>query len=131
MKPAAETCGEFEDTVVGNENDNVAGGIEHCRANLAGLKVAFDALAQFGVQLVVNVRRDVLPDVFAIDSHARHPNSPACFGANGFSFGARTRCNIARARCSLTLTAPSLIPSTAAVSRPSISSMSLSSITLR
>ena len=57
------------------------------------------------VHLAVDVGGDVLPDVFAVDPHARPPNQPLRLGANPFSCGARSRCSSARARCSRTLTA--------------------------
>src|SRR3954454_24367721 len=131
MQPLAEAGGQLKYPLVGHQYDHVARRIEHRRADFARLQVALDALAQFGIHLAVDIRRDVLPYVFAIDSHARHPNSPLRLGANPFNFGASLFCKSARARCNRTLTAPSLIPSAPAVSRPSISSMSLSSIMLR
>src|SRR5580704_4249445 len=122
---------QFVDAFVRYENDNVARGVEHSGTDFARLKMTLDAGAQLGIDLAVDVRRDVLPDVFAIDSHAPHPNRPLRLGANPFNSGASFFCKKARARCKRTLTAPSVIPSAALVSRTSISSMSLSSITLR
>ena len=69
-----------------------------------------DLGAQGRVHLAVDIGGDVLPDVFAVNPHARPPNHPLRLGANPFSCGARSRCSRARARCRRTLTAPSLIP---------------------
>ena len=122
---------QFEHAFADYENDDVACGVEDCGTDLARLEIALDVSAQLGIDLASDVRRDLLADVIAVDSHLPHPNRPLRLGANPFNFGARLFCNRAPARCRQTLTAPSLIPSVAQVSRTSISSMSLSSITLR
>ena len=71
MKSFAETGGKFKDAIVGNKNDHIPGGIEHGGADFAGLQVLVDVGAQVGIDIAVNVGGDVLPDVFAVDSHVR------------------------------------------------------------
>src|SRR4051812_5716445 len=131
MESFAESGWEFKDAVVCHENDHIAGGIEHGGAYLACLEMPVDVGAELRVYVVLDVGRDVLPDVFAVDSHLRPPNQRRFVGAKPLSWGARSRCSRALARCSRTFTEASLIPIAAAVSLISISSMSLSSTTLR
>src|ERR1019366_5027072 len=131
MEPIAEARRQFKHPVIGHEDNHVSGGVEHGGADLAGLKMAINIGAHRWVDVVVDIGGDVLPNVIAVDSHVRPPNQPFRLGANPFSLGARFRCKSARARCRRTLTAASLIPSAAAVWRISISSMSLSTTTLR
>ena len=131
MKAGAEAGGEFEGAIVCHEHDDVARGVEDRGADFAGFEMAVYFGTQFRVHLAIDVSGDVLPDVFAVDPHAPHPNNLAFLGANPLSLGARSRCSRARARWRRTLTVPSVMPSAAAVSLTSISSMSLSSTTLR
>lgn len=131
MKTPAEASRQFEHPLVRQQHHHIPRRIKHGRANLAGLQMTIDFSAQFGLYLAIDIRRDILPHVFAVDSHEPHPKSPLLLGANPFNFGASALCKMARARCSLTLTAPSEMPSAPAISRTSISSMSLSITTLR
>ena len=89
VKALTEAGGEFEDAVVCHEDDDVARGIEDGGTDLAGLKMLIDFRAQFGVHLGIDVGGDVLPDVFAVDSHLPHPNKPLRLGAKLSSRGAR------------------------------------------
>src|SRR5271170_7727853 len=132
MEALAVACRNFENAIVGHEEDDVAGGIHYGRADLAVFEMAVDLSAQHGIHIAVDIRRDILPNVFAIDLHTRLPNHPRfAAGAKALSDGVRSFCNIARARCNLTLTAPSVIPSTCALSCTSSSSTSRSWTTSR
>ena len=81
VKTFAESCGDFEDPIIGDEDHNVAGGVHDSGTDLAMLEVAVDFRAQNIVDIAVNVGRDVAPYVPAIDLHARLPKSPRFFGA--------------------------------------------------
>jgi len=131
MKALAEAGWELEDAIVGDEDNDVPSGIKNGGTNLTGFKMAVDIGAQFRVHLGIDVGGDVLPYVFAIDSHFPHLNNPLRSGAKPLSSGARCFCRSARARCNRTFTAPSEMPIAVAVSRTSISSMSLRRTTLR
>ena len=108
MQPLAESCGQLEDAIVGEQHDDVARGVEHRGADLAGFKMLVDLGAQVRVHLAVDVGGDVLPDVLAVDPHLTrllaispalaHPNRSPRLGANPFNRGARLRCKSARAR---------------------------------
>src|SRR5579863_5173872 len=131
MQPLTVASGKLEDAIVGNQDDYIAGRIEHRRADLAGFEMPVDLLPQLRVQIALDVSREILPNMLAVDSHARPPKRPLRLGANAFSRGASSFCSMARARCSRTFTAASLIPRTAAVSRISNSSMSRRTTMLR
>src|SRR5271165_6391968 len=132
MQPVAEACGNLEDAVIGNQYNNIVSRIHHCGADLAMLQMAVDFGAQDCVHISVDIRRDVLPDVLAIDLHTRLPNHERlAAGANPFKIGTNSFCNSVLARCNLTFTEPGVIPSTSEVSWTSSSSISLSWTTSR
>ena len=91
MKALAEAGGEFENAVVGQQDNDIAGGVEDSRADFAGFEVAVDFGAQFGVNLAVDVGGDLFPDVLSIDLHLAHPKSPLRRGTKPFNLGARSR----------------------------------------
>src|SRR6202035_4080735 len=132
MQPLAESSGNFKDAIVGHKHNHVACRVQDRGANLAVLQVTVDFYAQDGVHIPVDIRRDVLPDMTAIDLHTRLPNHDRLVaGANPFNTGTNAFCNMIRARCSLTFTDPGVIPSTSAVSCTSSSSMSRNCTTSR
>lgn len=71
VEPIAESGGKLEHAIVRDQDHDVTRGVQYGRANLAGLKVVIDLSAQLGVNLAVNVVRDMLPNVFAVDPHCR------------------------------------------------------------
>src|SRR5207249_12246627 len=95
------------------------------RADFAVLQVALDVLAQLRVDTPVDVLRDVLPHVFALEFHNALPKNLLRAGAVVFRQGTRRFCSMIRARCSRTFTAPVVIPSACAVSSMFRSSRSL------
>src|ERR1700679_766131 len=112
MEALAVTEGELVDAVVGGEDEDVARGVQDGRADLADLEMLLDGGQHFGVEGVVEIAGDLLPDVFALYDHGNHLR----FGFICLSCGARCFCSMMRARCSLTLTRPVLILRTSAVS---------------
>ena len=91
MKAFAEAGWKFEDAIIGHQNHDVSGRIEHRRAYLTRLQVPVNLGAELRIYIVLDVGRDVLPDVFAVDSHLRPPNQLRFAGANPFNCGARLR----------------------------------------
>jgi hypothetical protein len=112
MQPLAEPRRQFEHPIVGHQHDYVPRRVEHRRANLAGLQVLGRSPRAAPRPPRRRCRRRCAPTrVCSRSSCAQpHPNSPLRLGANPFSRGASSRCSSARARCSLTLTAPSVMP---------------------
>src|ERR1035441_5604312 len=123
MEALAEAGRQYKDAVIRHQDNHIPRGVKNQGANFAGFQMLVDIGAQGRVHVPVDVGGDLLPDVFAVDPHARPPNQPLRLGANPFNCGVSSRCSKARARCSRTLTAPSLMPRALAVSRISISSM--------
>jgi len=76
MESLAEAGGKLEDAVVGHEDDDIARGIQNCGADLAGFEMFVDLAAQSCVHIALDVSGDVLPDVFAVDPHARPHKRP-------------------------------------------------------
>src|SRR5260370_90443 len=104
----------------------------HARtADFAVFSVQLDFLTQLGILGVVDVLRDVFPNVFAIQFHSALPKNRLRAGAVVFRNGTSRFCSMIRARCSRTFTAPGLIPSACAVSSMFSSSRSLKVNTCR
>jgi hypothetical protein len=61
--------GEFEGAIVGGEDEDVASGIEDGGTDLAVLEVQFDFAEEHRVELVIEIFRDVFPDLFASETH--------------------------------------------------------------
>src|SRR5260370_17430314 len=131
MQSLAVPHRQFERPVVRSQNQNIPRGIQNRRADFAVFQVQFDFFTQLGIHSLVDVLRDVLPDVFAIQFHSALPKNPLRAGAVVFRNGTSRFCSIIRARCSRTFTAPGLIPSACAVSSMFCSSRSLKTNTSR
>ena len=121
MKPLTETQWQLEDSFVRGEDQNISSGIQNCRANLTVFQMFLDFVSFRSFQVIVEVTRDVLPDVFAIYDQGNHLR----LGLTCFSCGASVFCNIIRARCSLTFTDATEMP------RASADSFTLNSSTSR
>jgi hypothetical protein len=65
MQAPAEVEGQFEDAIVCHENNDVPCGVDDGRADLAVGQMAFDIRANLGIQRVVNVFGDLVPNVAA------------------------------------------------------------------
>src|SRR5258708_13241691 len=116
MQSLAVAYRQLKRAVIGWEDQNVAGGIQNRRADLAMLQVPLNLHAQFWRDAVVNVVGDVCPNVFAVQFHGILPQNPLRAGAVVFKSGAKLFCSIIRARCSLTFAMFSLMSKAAAVS---------------
>ncbi len=55
MQPVTESDRQFEDPIIGNQHHYVSGRVEHCRTDLAGLKVFVDVRTQVRIHLAVNI----------------------------------------------------------------------------
>ena len=93
MQPLAEAGRQFKHAVICHKHDHVARRVENRRADFAGFQMLVDVGAQGRIHLAVDVGGDVLPDVFAVNPHARPPNHPLRLGANPFNCGASSRCS--------------------------------------
>jgi hypothetical protein len=58
--------GKLEDAIVGGEDEDVARGVEDCGADLAVSKMLFNTGERFGVERVVDIAGDVVPDMAAV-----------------------------------------------------------------
>jgi hypothetical protein len=121
MKPLTETQWQLEDSFVSSEDQTISSGIQNCRANLTVFQMLLDIVSFRSSQVIVEVTRDVLPDVFAIYNQENHPR----FGLTCFSCGASVFYKIIWARCSLTFTDATETP------RASADSFTLNSSTSR
>jgi hypothetical protein len=61
--------GEFEGAIVGGEDEDVASGIEDGGTNFTVLEVQFDFAEEQRIELVIEIFRDVFPDLFASETH--------------------------------------------------------------
>jgi hypothetical protein len=121
MKPLTETQWQLEDSFVSSEDQNISGGIQNRRANLTVFQMFLDFVSFRIFQVIVEVTRDVIPDVFAIYNQENHLR----VRLTCFSCGASVFCNIIRARSNLTFTAAVEMP------RASADSFTLNSSTSR
>src|SRR6516164_6489880 len=134
MQALAIADGQCENPLVRDQIENVAGGIENGGAVTAIGQVLFDGGAQLRCDPAVNVIRNFLPNVFAVQHHdppalrLNIPSSPPRFM---FNRGASTFCSMSRARRTRVFTTPSLTPSMATVSAILKSCTSLSTRTSR
>jgi hypothetical protein len=81
MEAFTEAGRNFEDAIIGHQDHDVPGGVHHGRTDLTMLEVSDDFRAQHIIHIAVNIRGDIVPNVFAVDLHARLPNSPRFLGA--------------------------------------------------
>ena len=81
MQPLAVSNWQFERPVIRCQDQDISRRIQDCRADFAVLQVAFDVLAQLRVDAPVDVLRDVLPNVFALEFHSALPKNPLRAGA--------------------------------------------------
>jgi hypothetical protein len=69
VKAIAETDRELEDTFIRRKDKNVTRGIKNCRAYLAMFQVPLNQFSCFGRQGIVQIARDVVPNVLTLDHH--------------------------------------------------------------
>src|SRR5260370_23239676 len=131
VQPFAVSHRQFKREVVRRQDQNIPRGIQDRRADFAVFEVQLDFFTKLGIHRLVDVLRDVLPNVFAIQFHSALPKNPLRAGAVVFRNGTSRFCSIIRARCRRTFTAPVLIPSACAVSSMFCSSRSLKTNTSR
>lgn len=72
MKPLAETNWQFEDTVIGSQDDYISSGVQDRRADLAVVEMLLHNLPCLFRQRPVKIFRNVVPDVFAIYYQGHH-----------------------------------------------------------
>jgi len=65
VKALAEIEGQFEDTIVCHENDDVACGVDDGGADFAVSQMAFDIRTNLGIERVVDIFGDAVPNVAA------------------------------------------------------------------
>jgi|SRR5271170_2325054 len=65
MQALTEVEWQFENTIIGHENDDVACGVDDGGADFAVREMAFDICTNLSVEGVVNVFGDAVPDVAA------------------------------------------------------------------
>src|SRR5208283_3192774 len=117
VQALAVADGQFIGAVVGSENQHIARGIQNRGAHFAVFQVLLDLPAHFRRNLLIEIFRDVFPNAFALQIHWNSlPKKLFRAGTLPFRYGTSIFCNIMRARCSLTFTAATVIPSAAAVS---------------
>src|SRR6516165_3506163 len=120
MQSLAIAHRQFKSPFVGNQIENIARGIQDGGAVTAVGKVFFDGIPQFRRDAIINVVRNLFPDVLAVQNH----DAPALALNNldkppprfVFSCGARIFCITSRARNRRAFTTPWLTPSMVAVS---------------
>jgi hypothetical protein len=66
VQTLAVVDGKLEYAIIGYQNDDVAGGVKHSRADLAVSKVSFDIGAYLWRESSVDVAGDVVPYMFAV-----------------------------------------------------------------
>ena len=62
----AVAYGELEGAIIGGEDDDVAGGVKHSGADLAGGKMALHIGAHRWIERVIDVIGDVVPHMAAV-----------------------------------------------------------------
>jgi hypothetical protein len=66
MQAIAEADWQFKRTIIGNQHENVAGGIQHRGAVAAVREMGLNRLAHAGIYGAFDVVRDFAPNVFAV-----------------------------------------------------------------
>jgi hypothetical protein len=69
VKPFTETNREFEDAIVGSQDDHVARRVQNGRADLAEIEMLLHSLTRLVGKRSIQVFRNVVPNVFAIYDH--------------------------------------------------------------
>jgi len=95
VETLAVTEGKLEDAIVRGEDEDVTGGVEDSGTDLAVRQMLFDVDAGLGVEGVVEIAGDVVPDMAAVQNHG---NLLRRVGAALASCGASCFCSIMRAR---------------------------------
>src|SRR5215470_2974599 len=118
MQTFAEINWQFEDAVIRHQNDDVARGIKHCRADFAMGQVLLYISAHGRIERPIDILGDAIPYVSAVQNHRNLLSIPLFFCSfhsirrSGTSFF----CSKRRARCRRTFTNAMEIPSASAVS---------------
>jgi len=81
VQPLAESGGNLVDTLVGHQHNDIACGVNRRRADGTVVQMTVDLIAQFLTDFAVDVRRDVIPHVLAVNLHDHPPNQPLPLGA--------------------------------------------------
>jgi hypothetical protein len=81
----AVAYGELEGAIIRGEDEDIAGGIENGGTGLAVLEVQLDVAQKQRIELMIEILRDVFPNVFASDTHVDIlPKKPLRAGRDSF-----------------------------------------------
>jgi hypothetical protein len=81
----AVAYGELEGAIIGGEDDDVASGIENGGTRFAVLEMQLDFVEKQRIELMIEIFRDVFPNVFASDTHGDIlPKKPLRAGRDSF-----------------------------------------------
>src|SRR5215469_14404210 len=104
---------ELEDAIIGSEDKDVTSGVQYGRTDLTVGEVVFDVGAHRGVEGVIEIAGDLVPDVTAVQNHENLRR-----GARTalLSCGASCFCSFSRARWRRIFTDAWVMPRASAVS---------------